>query len=408
ARPPIFNLYFSNRLLIPRIFSRTTVISYYQKSLNILFETNRLRDVATVKHNLATYYTRRGQLDAALNEINSIIELAETNNWHGSLEDLYLLKMVILNSRGQYKEAYEISRKSYLSKIVLMEDQYAIGVDELQAVHDKELAEKALAEAEIRAESNESALTYTIIGILLFGLSTVTALLLFLKVRKNNKLLTDQQKSIELTNEMLLNSLDEKEALYKELNHRVKNNLTVLSSLIYLQQHSKNSEDSINDLYTALRNRIQTMAIVHEKLYGINNAKNINFQNYLEDLIPLIYSSFRKGDIIMPYTVRCMSLFLPINKAIPLALIFNELITNSIKHSTDDSLAKGIHIESHTDENATVITFEDFGPQFPIEINFSNPSGMGMKIVNLMTQQLKATLEHQSTESGLRFTIKFN
>lgn len=384
------------------------IIAYYQKSLNILLETNRLRDVATVKHNLATYYTRRGQLDAALNELNPTIELAEKNNWHGSLEDLYLLKMVILHSRGQDQEAYDISRKSYLSKVELMQDQYAIGVEELQAVHDKELAEKALAEAEIRAEANENALTYTIIGILLFGLSTVTALLLFLRVRKNNKLLTEQQKSIELTNEMLSNSLGEKETLYKELNHRVKNNLMVLSSLIYLQQHSENSEDSINDLYTALRNRIQTMAIVHEKLYGINDTKNINFQNYLEELIPLIYSSFKKGDIIMPYTVRCMSLFLPINKAIPLALIFNELITNSIKHATNDSLAKGIEIESHTDENGTVVQFKDFGPEFPIEINFSNPSSMGMKIVNLMTQQLKATLEHQSTESGLRFTIRFN
>lgn len=384
------------------------IIAYYQKSLNILLETNRLRDVATVKHNLATYYTRRGQLDAALNELNPTIELAEKNNWHGSLEDLYLLKMVILHSRGQDKEAYDISRKSYLSKVELMQDQYAIGVEELQAVHDKELAEKALAEAEIRAEANENALTYTIIGILLFGLSTVTALLLFLRVRKNNKLLTEQQKSIELTNEMLSNSLGEKETLYKELNHRVKNNLMVLSSLIYLQQHSENSEDSINDLYTALRNRIQTMAIVHEKLYGINDTKNINFQNYLEELIPLIYSSFKKGDIIMPYNVRCMSLFLPINKAIPLALIFNELITNSIKHATNDSLAKGIEIESHTDENGTVVQFKDFGPEFPIEINFSNPSSMGMKIVNLMTQQLKATLEHQSTESGLRFTIRFD
>ena len=246
------------------------------------------------------------------------------------------------------------------------------------------------------------------IGATLFAFSTITAFLLFIRVRRKNNLLKEQQKNIEDANHQLSQSLEDKEVLYKELNHRVKNNLMVLSGLIYLQQQTEKGDSKNNELYTALRNRIQTMAIVHEKLYGINSTNNINFQEYLEELIPLISNSFKKGDIIMPYSVKCMTLFLPINKAIPLALIFNELITNSIKHSTNESLAKGIEIESQTNENETIVVFKDYGPEIPTEINFSKPSSMGMKIVNLMTHQLKATLAHESTENGLKFTISFN
>ncbi|NVJ46426.1 MAG: sensor histidine kinase [Cytophagia bacterium] len=383
------------------------VISQYKKSLEILTEANRMRDAATIRHNLATYYTRKGYLDLALEELNPVIELAEKNEWHGSLEDLYIQKMFILSSYGLYKEAYDLSRKAYNSKIELMNDQYAIDVEELQAVHDRELAEEALEQAEIRAKNNEKVLLYWILGASLFGVSTLTVIILFFRVRGKNELLNKQQKDIEKSNQQLSNSLHEKEVLYKELNHRVKNNLMVLSGLIYLQQNSDPSPEN-EELYKALRNRIQTMAIVHEKLYSIDSSTNINFQDYLEELVPLIYNSLKKGDAIMPYTIRCMTLFLPIDKAIPLALIFNELITNSIKHAGTDTLEQGILIEGNTDHGTTRIIYQDSGKGIPKDFDISKSKSMGMKIVNLMTQQLRAKLDYQSDKQGLKFTIQFD
>ncbi len=381
------------------------VISYYKKALEILEESNRMRDVATVIHNLTTYYARRGYFDKALEEAAPIIELAETNNWHGVLEDLYLLKMTILNGLGRYKEAYDLSRKSYLSKVQLMNDQYAIDVEELQAVHDKELAEKALKEVQIKAEANERALAYTVVSSVLLGASTLTVVLLFLRVRRKNQQLNLQQAAIESTNEQLSHSLEEKELLYRELNHRVKNNLMVLSGLIYLQQEE--DPDGNNELYTALRNRIQTMAIVHEKLYGINSSKNINFQDYLVELVPLVFNSLKKGNGHMPFTIRCKALFLPIDKAIPLALIFNELITNSIKHSTPQSLEKGIVIQCRKENNLTIIEYSDFGPGIKGSGQSGATGSMGMRIIKLMVMQLKATLKRLPTHEGLSFEIRF-
>lgn len=381
------------------------IVAQYKKSLDLLAETNRMRDAATVRQNLARYYIRRGYNEMGLNEIEPVIELAEKNNWHGSLEDLYILKMTILNTNGQYKEAYDLSRKAFNSKVELMGRQFAIDVEELQAVHERQLAEEALAQAETRAESNERALAYTIIGSSLLALSTITTILLFLRVRGKNQLLNQQQTRIADANKQLSTSLHEKEILYKELNHRVKNNLMVLSGLIYLQQQSDQSQEHAV-LYQALRNRIQTMAIVHEKLYGINSSTNINFQEYLEELIPLIYNSLKQGDVIMPYTIRCMTLFLPIHKAIPLALIFNELITNSIKHSSEESLTQGIIIVSETEDELNTIEYRDFGSGLPEDFDFSKSSSMGMKILNLMTQQLKGSFEY-SSKNGLRLTIKF-
>lgn len=383
------------------------ITAQYKKSLEILTETNRMRDAATVRNNLANYYYRRGYPLRALEELEPVIELAEKNQWHGSLEDLYSLKMSILNSYGRYKEAYDLSRKAINSKIELMGNQYAIDVEELQAVHDRELAEEALEQAEIRAETNEKALFYWTIGASLFGISTITVIILFFRVRGKNELLNEQQKNIEKSNQQLSNSLHEKEVLYKELNHRVKNNLMVLSGLIYLQQQSDPSPEN-EELYKALRNRIQTMAIVHEKLYGIDSSTNINFQDYLEELVPLLYNSLKKGNTIMPYTIRCMTLFLPIDKAIPLALIFNELITNSIKHASSDALEKGIIIEADAENGTTTIVYQDSGKGIPEDFDITQSKSMGMKIVNLMTQQLRAKLDYKSSEQGLRFTIQFN
>jgi len=383
------------------------VVAQYKKSLEILTELNRMRDVATVVHNLATYYTRRGFTEQALTELNPIIELAEKNRWNGALQDMYLLKMTILNSYGRYKEAYDLSRKAYISQVELMQDQYAIDVEELQAVHDRELAEEALAQAEARAETNENALIYTITGSTLLAISTITSILLFLRVRGKNRQLNEQQNSIEETNKQLSNSLHEKEVLYRELNHRVKNNLMVLSGLIYLQQQSESNTEN-HELYKALRNRIQTMAIVHEKLYGIESSTNINFQEYLEELVPLIYNSFKKDDTIMPYTIRCMTLFLPINKAIPLALIFNELVTNSIKHANNEALTNGILIEAESDGQETIVYYKDSGRGLPKDFDLTQSKSMGMKIVNLMSEQLRAKLSYHSSNEGLRFTISFN
>ena len=383
------------------------IISQYRTSLDILLKANRMRDAATISHNLANYYTRRGYLDLALAELSPTIELAEKNKWNGALDDLYTLKMTILNASGNYKEAYELSRKAYISKVELMNDQYAIDVEELQAVHDRELAEEALQQAELRAENNETALVYAIIGSSLLAITTITTIFLLLRVRGKNRLLNEQQTSIEITNQELSKSLNEKEVLYKELNHRVKNNLMVLSGLIYLQQKSDNSKET-NDLYTALRNRIQTMAIVHEKLYGINSSANINFQEYLEELIPLIYNSLKKDDSIMPYTIRCMTLFLPIHKAIPLALIFNELITNSIKHASPESLKDGVIIEAETEGDEVTIKYVDYGEGLPEGFNLEKSESMGMKIVNLMSKQLKAKTSFPFAEKGLRFTIEFS
>lgn len=383
------------------------IVSHYEQSSEILRSMNRQRDLATVQHNLAVYYARRGEADKSLEVLEPIIALAELNQWHSALEDLYLIQMTIFESKGWYKEAYDISRKAYQSKISLMVDQYAIDVEELQAVHDRELAEKALAEAEVRADNNQRALFYTVGGSTLLAISTLTVVFLFLRVRKKNFQLSVQQEAIEKTNEQLSYSLEEKEVLYKELNHRVKNNLMVLSGLIYLQEQTDENESSHN-LYAALRNRIQTMAMVHEKLYGLESTTRVNFQEYLEELSPLICNTFRKGSGHIPINIDCKELSLPINKAIPLALIFNELITNSIKHLDSDALANGIFISCRNDNGATLIEYRDHGSGLPIGLELSTSKSMGMRIVNLMIQQLKATFDHTSSDEGLRFTIRFD
>lgn len=387
--------------------SKEVVTGYYQASIDEYRRIGRERDAVTVMSNLATYYARSGQNQKSLEIINEAIEVSEQYQWYSALEDLYRTRMNALWQLEQYGEALHNSNLAYDAKVNTMNYQYSVEVDELEAVYERELAEKSLKEVEASASFNRQILIYTAILAFLFLSGILVISKLFLNVRKSNNQLKNQQEEIAEKNEKLSRSVEEKELLYKELNHRVKNNLMVLSSLIYLQQESDQQLDEESRyLYQSLRNRIQTMAIVHEKLYGENSSPYINLEEYLKELAPLIFRSLHKGRIDdFPMQISCQNVNLPINQAIPLALVFNELITNSIKHGTEESLRKGIQIESNRDQQVTRIKYSDFGKGVAEALNLEKTKSMGMKIIKLMTKQLKATIRQLSTTEGLSFEI---
>ena len=202
-------------------------------------------------------------------------------------------------------------------------------------------------------------------------------------------------------------SLEEKEVLLRELHHRVKNNLAVITSLLSLQSSHMGSK-SAEEILQESRNRIMSMALVHEQLFQTKDFSNISILNYLESLLMNIVSSYGpgKGMVIIERDIADISI--SIDVLIPLGLIVNELVTNSLKHAFGPG-QKGLIKVSFTNPGANdyVITVSDDGKGMPEDLDVEKSDTLGLKLVNILAAQLEGTLEFESKE-GTAFTIGFS
>jgi PAS domain S-box-containing protein len=213
--------------------------------------------------------------------------------------------------------------------------------------------------------------------------------------------ITDSKRNEEL----LRNSLAEKVVLLKEVHHRVKNNLQIISSLLDLQSDSMEDEDSRRFVRES-RNRITSMALVHEKLYQSENYASINFAEYLDSLTRHLLSTLVKDPALITLTLDIGDFAVGVDEAIPCGLIVNELVSNSLKHAFPAGAKGEISIRFRSEEDGWVtLTVADTGPGLPPGLDFRNTATLGLQLVVLLVQQLRGTVE--MGEKGAAFIIRF-
>jgi two-component sensor histidine kinase/CheY-like chemotaxis protein len=201
-------------------------------------------------------------------------------------------------------------------------------------------------------------------------------------------------------------SLREKEVLLKEIHHRVKNNMAVMSSLLALQADKFDDPDVI-DAFKNSQNRIRSMALVHEKLYQAKDLSKIDFHEYIDNLVMNIsqLSEVRRSSISV--TIRVRNILLGIDLAIPCGLIINELLTNAFKYAYPGDEKGKIRIQMQLIDNKSYeLRVSDNGVGLPNHIDVQNPSTFGLQLVTLLTQQLEGTIK-VNREKGTTFTITF-
>jgi len=203
-------------------------------------------------------------------------------------------------------------------------------------------------------------------------------------------------------------SLQEKELLLRELHHRVKNNLQIISSLINLQsQGIKNKEDL--EIFRESQSRVKSMAIIHEKLYQSTDLSNINFKDYIQSLVSYLISYYSKEMIEIELDVKDDEV-LNMDTAVPCGLIINELFINSLKHAFKGKIRGKIMIKLSSDRetpaNYTLVV-ADNGVGLPSNVDINNPKRLGLQLVVSLTSQLDGKI-YLDTSNGTKFTIKFN
>jgi PAS domain S-box-containing protein len=206
--------------------------------------------------------------------------------------------------------------------------------------------------------------------------------------------------------ERITASLREKEVLLKEIHHRVKNNLQVISSLLRLQSRSIDDQD-ILEIFTESQHRVRSMALIHEKLYRSHDLARVDFGSYIQDLASFLFRSYRAERGAVRLSVDADGVSLPIDTAVPCGLIINELISNSLKHAFADGREGEIRVSLVAEQEQRIrLAVSDNGVGFPEDVDFRRTPSLGLQLVNTLVDQLDAEIELYNGE-GTRFEIAF-
>ena len=195
----------------------------------------------------------------------------------------------------------------------------------------------------------------------------------------------------------------ENETLLKEVHHRVKNNLQMITSLLNMQQR-RLKEQAAKDALVLTKNRVKSIGLIHEHLYKHNDFSKINLVDYIEELTFILIDTLHRSKQKAKTSLQVAPLMLDIETAIPIGLILNELITNSIKYAFDQNPDPKLEIEVTTDEQKLVLNILDNGHGIQEE---ASTSGFGNAIIQALIENQEGTLEYPKTEKGLHVRVSF-
>ena len=201
-------------------------------------------------------------------------------------------------------------------------------------------------------------------------------------------------------------SLKEKEVLLSEIHHRVKNNMQIVSSLLNLQSEYVKDKESL-EMFKESRDRIFSMASVHEKLYQSKDLARIDFDDYIRSITKHLFRAYVVDPNAVRLNVNCSDVALNINKAVPCGLIINELISNALKHAFPEGRKGEITVDFHPDgDNRLTLVVSDNGVGFPEDTDTSDTGTLGLRLISILVNQLKGTMEIER-DAGTSFKITF-
>lgn len=231
---------------------------------------------------------------------------------------------------------------------------------------------------------------------------------LFFKYRTHRLQLAKQalERTVDKRTQQLQESLVQKDLMMKEIHHRVKNNLQVISGLLKMQQN-RVTDEKTKEALTESQNRVLSIAFIHQNLYQHEDLKGVEMQSFVQELTNHIQAVFSQTGRPVIITQQVAPLYIDIDSAIPLGLIINELLTNSFKYAFADGKPCNIKIELFaTIPGHYSLIYHDNGCGLPEHFDYMQAKSMGMRLINRLSEQLAGTLAYKYDEGSL-FTLHF-
>ena len=388
----------------------------YQRSLSISTRTGSRNLIATTNKNMALLARQMNDPQAALAYARKAKALSM---------EIGLPRVAIVSSEelaralaahGEYQQAFD-SLLTYIALKDSIDGQDGRRrVAELQIRFESERKERRIQELALDKEKTIRDFLIAVIGLtLLLGAVLVW---LYREKSKAARITATQKKALEgLYDELVIKnarlvesdtglraSVREKDVLLKEVHHRVKNNLQVVSSLLSLQSNTIINEQTL-ELLRESQDRIRAMALVHERLYRSNDFDGIDIAGYLSDLVENLRSSYRTE--ALDVTIESDPVFVSLDVAIPFGLIVSELVTNAFKHGIPQKGSGIVHVSARsTGRDECTLVVADNGTGLPPGFAVESTSSLGLHLVQILVEQLDGRLA-MTNNNGACFSITF-
>jgi two-component sensor histidine kinase len=325
-----------------------------------------------------------------------LANIAESGNVKLKLSEILAL---IYSKLNQYQKAYEFSQ---ISKAISEEINDQTRTDAIAKMTTEFETERIEGENALLQESQRAQRAqlkqqgYLLIGILIVLLLIIAIAILIQRGRQK----------LRKANGIIEKSLGEKELLLKEIHHRVKNNLQVVSSLLDLQSREIEDEET-QATFMEGQNRVKAMALIHQKLYQNENLATINFEEYANMLVGELGTIYnKKADVNTVVNGGTTSEF-DIDTAIPLGLILNELISNAYKYAFNEGEQGALSVSINSlGEGKHQLIVEDNGGGLPESFDFQKAKSLGLRLVRRLAKQLYGSVEY-SNIGGAKFVVNF-
>jgi two-component sensor histidine kinase len=379
---------------------------YIDKAKQILENAGDYYPIAVYLTEDAKILFKNKQYNESLDEVYHSLELAEKHNLKEQLVSNYQLLSDIYLEQKNYKEAYS----SHLKYDALSDS--ITNVDLVRKMESQRTNyEVSKRESEIKGLEHINQLRTRLNIMLGIGIAIVAIFIAFFyrlnrKLKSANGILANQKIELEQKGIVIEEALHEKESLLKEIHHRVKNNLQIISSLLSLQSRQlkdKEAKAAIEESHQ----RLKAISLIHQKLYQSDNIAFIKIPDYIAQLMEAIHSAFVRENAKIDYSLNIGDFDFDIDTTIPLGLIINELAINAFKYAFPDGRQGHISISllSGKDNTYTMI-FKDNGIGLPAGFDPNNTTSLGLRLVTILSKQLEGSFSFGNNE-GAEFIISF-
>lgn len=385
--------------------------AYFKAALS---QSTRSKDIAIMQGDLANlgqYFFEINLLDSANYYAQRSYDLCKLNNLKApSLGPLGLL-VDIHEKKGILSKALHFQKElTHTQNDVLQNDLSLAGLELERLFKKAESAEEIdyvqglLQDVE---RKNASLIRLLIVCGIFFILIILIVYFAYRQQNNLNRALLEQRTAIFQKNELIDVALKEKEILLKEIHHRVKNNLQIISSLLNLQSRTITDEKALRALSEG-RTRIQAIALLHQKLYQNETFSTVSLEDYILDLTTNLRHSLISSDKSVEININAKEVVLNLDTAVPLGLIISELVTNSLKHAFTNKERGTITINIERDKAlGYMLEICDDGKGLPEEFTIPMEGSLGIEIVEALSEQLEGELSFQRNNPGAYFQLLF-
>jgi two-component sensor histidine kinase len=343
-------------------------VEYTEKGLSFSNQIGELESIKFGYENLAKIYSQSGNYKKAF----------ESESLYKKYSDS-MFNSEINNKMNQLQMNFEFERKQ-----------------EILQLEQKQKDEKQFNEAK------KQKILFSIIALSLFFVSILAAGI-YVNLKQHQK----QKKIVEKQKEVIQNSLTEKETLLREIHHRVKNNLQIISSLLNMQSNDIEDEKILATIQEG-QSRVQAMSLIHQNLYQSEHVNRVDVENYLRELVAYLSKMYRGDSDGIQVDIETKGIQFDFDTAIPLGLIVNELVSNAYKHAFKDNLNGNVWIKIRALNDVDYeLKVSNNGNKLPLDFDITKSKSLGLKLVAILSKQLRGSFKNESTNDKTVCVVVF-